>query len=153
MCFVCGTENSFGLHSQFLTLSDGRVCCLFTAREEHQGYPGRIHGGIISSVLDELIGRLLQVNDPNAFAVTIELNVKYRKPVPLGVELKAIAWTKAETARMLEGEAELYLPDGSVAIQARAKYLKLNIESIAPGGLPDSDWYADLRPVPEGIVL
>ncbi|MCL2136617.1 MAG: PaaI family thioesterase [Coriobacteriia bacterium] len=148
MCFVCGEDNRYGLHARFLNLADGRVACQFTAQNEHQGYPGRMHGGVISSVLDELIGRLLQVKDPTSFAVTLELSVKYRKPVPLGEELTAIAWTTNETARLLEGDAELYLADGSVAIQASAKYLKMAVERIAPEGLAEVDWFADRRPYP-----
>lgn len=151
MCFVCGEENGFGLHSRFLVLADGRVAALFTAQPEHQGYPGRMHGGIISAVMDELIGRVMQVADPDAFAVTIELGVKYRKPVPLGVELKAVGWALKDSARAFEGAAELYLADGSVAIQATGRYLKLPVEDIASGFEAPEELLADPLPLPESI--
>jgi acyl-coenzyme A thioesterase PaaI-like protein len=154
MCFICGTENSFGLHSQFLNLADGRAASIFTASEEHQGYPGRMHGGIISAVLDELIGRILQVTDPTMFAVTVELNVKLRKPVPLHTEVKAVAWTTRDSSRIFEGEAELYLPDGTVAAQAFAKYMKMDVSRISdPADYSDADWVIDMRPVPAFISL
>jgi uncharacterized protein (TIGR00369 family) len=153
MCFVCGRDNEAGLHSHFFNLDDGRVACQFTASEGHQGYPGRMHGGLIGSVLDELIGRVLQVTDPTAFAVTIDLSVKYRKPVPLGQQVKAIAWATKETARLLEGEAELYLADGSVAVKASARYLKIDVTRISPEGLPEADWLEDSRPTPNTIDI
>jgi len=153
MCFICGEENSAGLHSHFFNLEDGRVACLFTARDEHQGYPGRMHGGVISAVLDELIGRILQITDPTAFAVTIDLSLKFRKPVPLGEEVKAVAWATNETARVFEGKGEIHLADGTVAVEASAKYLKMDVQAIAPGGLPGTDWYDDKRPVPASLLL
>ncbi|MCM8762953.1 MAG: PaaI family thioesterase, partial [Candidatus Omnitrophica bacterium] len=44
MCFVCGLKNAFGLKAAFFNLDTGEVAALFTPREEHQGYPGRLHG-------------------------------------------------------------------------------------------------------------
>lgn len=153
MCFICGEENILGLHCRFFTLADGRVACQFTAREEHQGYPGRMHGGVISAVMDELIGRLVQVDDPEAFAVTIDLNVKFRKPVPLGEELVAVSWLTNRKTRLLEGQAELCLSDGSVAVQASGKYIQLGVKRIAPEGMDESVWYDDTQPVPEFIQI
>ncbi|MCK4890494.1 MAG: PaaI family thioesterase, partial [Candidatus Aminicenantes bacterium] len=46
MCFVCGLKNSFGLHSSFYELENGELMAIFSPGEEHQGYPGRLHGRI-----------------------------------------------------------------------------------------------------------
>jgi len=153
MCFVCGEENPLGLHARFLNLADGRVAALFTPGQQHQGYPGRMHGGVIGALLDELIGRVIQLSDPEAFAVTIELNVRYRKPVPLDGELKAVAWAVKDGSRTFEGAAELLLPDGAVAAQATGKYVKLPVETIA-GDLADPvAMVPDTRPLPASIEL
>jgi len=153
MCFVCGQQNDSGLHSHFLELADGRLCCLFTAGEEHQSYPGRVHGGILSAVMDETIGRLIHLLHPDIFAVTIDLAVKFRKPVALNTEHRVIAWVTRDTPRALEGAGQLLLSDGSVAVQATAKYLKMPVSEIAPGGLPESEWFADARAYPDKIWL
>jgi uncharacterized protein (TIGR00369 family) len=153
MCFVCGTDNHMGLHTQFLELEDGRLCALFTAQEEHQSYPGRVHGGVLSAIIDEVIGRTIQIKHPEVFGVTIELTVKFRKPVPYGVPLKVIAKLTKDTARSMEGEAELVLEDGSVAVQGWARYLKLSVDTISEGGLSDDDWFNDERPIPEKITI
>jgi acyl-coenzyme A thioesterase PaaI-like protein len=53
MCFVCGIDNPIGLHLAFYTDDDGRCIAHFHPKPEHQGYPGQLHGGIISALLDE----------------------------------------------------------------------------------------------------
>ena len=52
MCFVCGIENPIGLHLSFYTDDEGRCIARFHPKPEHQGYPGHLHGGIISTLLD-----------------------------------------------------------------------------------------------------
>ena len=51
MCFVCGIENPVGLHLSFYTDDEGRCVARFRPRPEHQGYPGHLHGGLISTLL------------------------------------------------------------------------------------------------------
>jgi acyl-coenzyme A thioesterase PaaI-like protein len=53
MCFVCGIENPIGLKLFFYTDDEGRTITHFRPKPEHQGYPGQLHGGVISSLLDE----------------------------------------------------------------------------------------------------
>jgi acyl-coenzyme A thioesterase PaaI-like protein len=53
MCFVCGIENAIGFHLVFYTDEKGRCVARFRPKPEHQGYPGHLHGGIISALLDE----------------------------------------------------------------------------------------------------
>ena len=52
MCFVCGIDNPIGLHLHFYTDDEGRCIAHFQPGPEHQGYPGHLHGGIISTLLD-----------------------------------------------------------------------------------------------------
>ena len=150
-CFVCGIDNELSLRTQFLNLEDGSICALFTTRQEHQGYPGRIHGGVVSAILDEAIGRAIQATDPDVFGVTIELSVKFRKPAPIGEQLRVFGRIDRQTKRVFEGSGELLLPDGTVAAQAHAKYLRVDVDRIVEGGLAEIDWVADDRPVPKTI--
>jgi len=52
MCFLCGIENPISLHLHFYTDGEGRCIARFRPKPEHQGYPGHLHGGIISALLD-----------------------------------------------------------------------------------------------------
>jgi uncharacterized protein (TIGR00369 family) len=151
MCFVCGTDNPLSLHAQFLELSDGRLCAEFTATDAHQSYPGRVHGGVISAILDETIGRAVQVAQPETFGVTLELNVRFRKPIPLNVPLRVIAEITKRSGRLFVGEGKLLLQDGSVAADATARYYEMETTSIAEEGLTDQNWYSDERALPKSV--
>ena len=54
MCVICGMDNPFGLQAPFYVMEDDSVMTLFRYRQEHQSYPGRVHGGLITAMLDEL---------------------------------------------------------------------------------------------------
>ena len=121
-CFICGVKNINGVHVNFYEVpaqppvqapaaaraANGseaqadtaaqvaqfpiEILARFTGQEVHQGYPGRMHGGIITGILDETIGRAINIGEgehPMTWGVTAELTVRFRKPVPLGVELTA----------------------------------------------------------------
>lgn len=150
MCMVCGLENTAGLHARFFELDSGELAGVFTPRQEHQGYPGRLHGGLASTILDETIGRAINITDHEAWGVTVELTVRYRKPVPLDGEIHAIGRITKDSDRLFEGTGEIRLADGTVAVEASGKYLRLPIGKIAEGDF-DSEWFADTRPVPASI--
>lgn len=130
-CMVCGRENPFGLKADFYELEDGRVAAVASALPEHQSYPGRVHGGAVSALLDETIGRAVNFAEPDTWGVTLELNVKFRKPVPYGERLMAVGEITKNSKRFFEGYGEIVLPDGGIAATATAKYMKFPLESIA----------------------
>ena len=89
MCAICGVDNKYGLHAQFYNMEDGSVMSKFQYREEHQSYPGRVHGGLITAMLDEMGLRALWAKEGSEeeMGVTMSLDTKYRKPVPYNTEL------------------------------------------------------------------
>ncbi|MDP4092863.1 MAG: PaaI family thioesterase [Bacillota bacterium] len=125
MCFSCGANNRAGLQAAFYVLEGKELAVLFTPREEHQGYPGILHGGIAGAILDEAIGRAILVDNDNVWGVTVELYTKYHKPVPLGEELRVLSRITKETKRTFEGTGEILLGSGEVAVSAYGKYVKL----------------------------
>lgn len=147
MCLVCGRDNPAGLSACFYELEDGELLGVFRPREVHQSYPGRLHGGIASTVLDETIGRAMNIAHPESWGVTVELTVRFLKPIPLDEEIRAIARITRDTRRVFEGTGEIVLADGTVAVEASGKYVKMPIGSIADGDF-DSQWFADEREMP-----
>lgn len=146
MCFVCGLNNSFGLHASFYELENNQLVALFTPGEEHQGYPGRLHGGLAATILDETIGRAIMVQQDEIWGVTVEFKVRLRAPVPLGVELRVVGRITKDNRRMFEGTGEILLPDGQTAVEGFGKYIKLPLENIADFDYEEQEWKTVLSP-------
>ena len=154
MCLVCGTENRSGLHAAFYELETGELAGVFQPGPEHQGYPGRVHGGISTAIVDETIGRAINIADQGVWGVTVELNVRFRGAVPYDQEITAIGRITKDSSRLFEGTGEIILPNGTVAIEAWGKYLKMPIERIADEeAFSETDWVADEREPPATIDL
>jgi uncharacterized protein (TIGR00369 family) len=128
-CFLCGIENPIGLKLSFYTDEENRCIVRYTPHEHLQGYPGVLHGGIICALLDETIGRTLVPDD--LWAMTVQLNVRFHKPVPLDQELTVIGELVAIKSRLVQGRGEVRLADGSVAASAEAKFLLLSDDKMA----------------------
>ncbi len=105
-CFVCGVKNPFGLHTDFFELEDGTLAAKVTPSEHHQSYPGRLHGGVSAALLDETIGRAINISEPDTWAVTVEINTRYKKPVPYGVALTVTGRVVDNNRRLFNGEGE-----------------------------------------------
>lgn len=141
-CLVCGVGNDFGLKSRFYETETGELIALFTPQQIHQSYPNITHGGISAAILDETIGRAIMIShDRNTFGVTIELSVRYKKPVPYGVELKAVGRITRDGGRIFEGSGELYLPDGTLAASAEGKFMKRQLEQITDKSFTEHEWF------------
>jgi acyl-coenzyme A thioesterase PaaI-like protein len=171
MCLVCGADNPFGLQARFYELEAGtpadgeeagggaapaagrELLGVFTLREEHQSYPGRLHGGISSAILDETIGRAITIAHPGVWGVTAELILRYRKALPLTGEVRAVGRITRDTRRLFEGSGEILLEDGSVAVEASGKYLKMALGEITDDEFDQREWFADSRTVPDEIDL
>jgi uncharacterized protein (TIGR00369 family) len=153
-CLVCGVENDFGLKTRFYVTADNEVIALFRPMAQHQSYPHITHGGISAAILDETIGRaIMSFYDQGTFGVTIELKLRYKKPVPYGVELKAIGRITRDAGRLFEGTGEIYLPDGSVAVSADGKYMKRRLDQITDREFADNEWWAPEGELPDEIAL
>jgi acyl-coenzyme A thioesterase PaaI-like protein len=145
MCFVCGLKNPRGLQASFFEVESNQLVALFTPCEEHQGYPGRLHGGLAATILDETIGRAMNINQNDVWGVTVEFNVRYKKPVPLNGELRVIGRITNEKRRLFEGTGEILLPNGEVAVEGHGKYIKLPLEEIADFDYDEQEWKAVLK--------
>ncbi|MFT7003118.1 MAG: acyl-coenzyme A thioesterase PaaI-like protein [Sulfurimonas sp.] len=142
-CLVCGIDNELGLKTKFYETSDEEVIGIFTPNDKLQSYPNVLHGGISATILDETIGRAIMAKyGQNSFGVTVELNVKYKKSVPLNCELKVIGRITNDRGRIYEGSGELLLPNGDVAVTAIAKYMKQDLKKIVQNDFLAEEWFA-----------
>ena len=140
-CFVCGLDNEYGLKSSFYELENGDLLARFNPAGGHQGYPGRLHGGVSAAILDETIGRAVMKHDKNGvWGVTLEFSMKFRKPVPLDQEVVVRARVTSEKKRTFEGTGEIVLPDGSVAVEGKGRYLKLELGKITDSEFEGEQW-------------
>ena len=135
MCVICGLDNSAGVRAPFYTMGDGSVASLFSYREEHQSYPGRVHGGMITAMLDEMGLRALWAKEggEKTYGVTTSLETKYRKPVPYGVPLIGRGVIVKESGHFLTAECTISDRSGAVLASAVIKYLKLDVSKIGAG--------------------
>lgn len=153
-CLVCGVDNDFGLKTRFYETENNELIAVFKPLDEHQSYPNVMHGGISATILDEAIGRaIMMTTDSNTFGVTVELNVRYKKPVPLGSELKVISRISKDRGRIFEGTGELYLPDGEVAVEAEGKYMKRRLDQITSSDFTANEWFVTEDELPEEIQV
>ena len=103
-------------------------------------------------MLDETIGRAVNIANSGEWGVTVELTVRFRKPVPLGSEVRVVGRITRDSNRLFEGTGEIILADGTVAVEASGKYVKLPIDRIAEGDI-NEEWFDDEGPLPETIEL
>ncbi|MDE6966447.1 MAG: PaaI family thioesterase [Clostridiales bacterium] len=137
MCLICGMDNSAGVRGQFYNMEDGSVGGLFTFREEHQSYPGRVHGGMLATMIDELAGRVLWVDCPDKIAVTMDINVKYRKPVPYNTPLKGRGMYTERLSRAYSAKCYIMDMDNNILAEGIAKYLILPVEKVCDASLDE----------------
>jgi acyl-coenzyme A thioesterase PaaI-like protein len=142
MCFVCGVNNDFGLHANFYETDTNELVALINPSEKHQGYPGRMHGGIAATILDETIARsICNGKNEQIWGVTIELKTRFMKPIPLGQELKIVGRVTSEGSRSFEGTGEIILSNGDVAVSAEGKYMKVAIDRITTDQFTNDQWF------------
>lgn len=142
MCFVCGENNDFGLRAKFFETDNNELIALINPCEQHQGYPGRMHGGIAATILDEIIARSISNGKvEQLWGVTLELKTRFRKPVPLGQELKVVGRVTNEGTRSFEGTGEILLPNGEIAVSAEGKYIKLTADKISNDQFVTEEWF------------
>lgn len=143
MCFVCGLENKFGLKAEFFELENEELVAVFQPTEEHQSYPGRLHGGLAATILDETIGRVILNQGKEVWGVTIDFAVRYRRPIPLDQKVKVVARLTKVDRRTFEGSGEILNADGKVAVEGKGKYLKMDLDKISDDFDTESDeeWF------------
>ena len=123
MCFACGNANERGLHMTFRQEGD-RTICDYTPCDYQQGYPGRMHGGVVSTLIDESMG--WAVYHAKQWGATARLNIRYRLPVSLNDTLRIEAWITKNRGRLRELRAEVFGADGRLLAEGDGVFMKLD---------------------------
>jgi uncharacterized protein (TIGR00369 family) len=120
-CFVCGEKNVHGLRARFFF--DGREA--FTevvCTEDYEGYRGIFHGGLIASLLDEVMIKAILAQE--YFAVTAELTVRFIRPVLTGQTIRCAGRIVKSRGRVYLTEGSATGPDGETYATATGKYVE-----------------------------
>lgn len=131
-CFACGMENPIGLKLEmYADPVNGGVVCDYTIPKIYEGYPGVAHGGVVATILDEVISRVYMVDDHNRFMYTAKLSTRFRKHVPVKQPLHMTGQWIKDRGRVAEAKAAIFGPDGELLAEAEALLIALPPEDIA----------------------
>jgi acyl-coenzyme A thioesterase PaaI-like protein len=120
-CFVCGTLNEHGMHLVMHVEAD-RSWVELELEPRFQGWEGIAHGGIVATILDEVMAWSLAGADN--WGVTARMSITYRKPVPLGVPIRADGWIATQRRRVIDTQARLIdARDGTELATATGVYV------------------------------
>ncbi len=126
MCFVCGQDNPGGLRLVFSLDREGKsLSADFTPAKTWQGYKNVVHGGIISTILDEAMTKLAYSLGMNA--VTGKLVVRFKKPLMVGERVRITGRILKESGRTVEASAEAVRDDGTVVAEAEGLLVKVKV--------------------------
>lgn len=122
-CFVCGPNNPIGLKLDF-SLNGEIMSTEFVPQKEHQGYTDIVHGGIISTLLDEIMVKLaIELGMP---AVTAQMDIRLRKSARVGKKLTFSAEILEATSKLLIIQAKAATDDGEIVAEAKGKLVRTN---------------------------
>ena len=123
-CFACGSANPIGLHLHFETTQEG-VKAHFTPTKEYQGYINAVHGGIITTLLDEAMAHA--VIQQGHLAVTARLEVKFKKPVIMDEIICLRGYILSKKGKIIETGSEIE-QNGEIRATATAYFMIVGVE-------------------------
>lgn len=123
-CFGCSEINPIGLKLKF-SYKDDEAVTKWIPKEEYQGWPGILHGGITATILDEVMAKLIE--HKGIYAVTAEMDVKYVKKIEIGKELIARAWFEKQSPKIFYVKSKIQNKNGEVLAKGNGKYFRVRI--------------------------
>lgn len=128
LCFACGPRNDGGLRLTFRQEGDA-VVTTYTGKAHHQGFPGFLHGSVITGILDEVMSRVPVLE--GRWGMSAKLEVRFRLPVHVGDVLTATARKDSARGNIMHTRAQVTLPDGRVAAESTAAFALLSPDALA----------------------
>jgi uncharacterized protein (TIGR00369 family) len=124
-CFGCGPANPGGLHLEFQLAGDGTVVCIVAISDSLEGPPGYVHGGIIATLLDEVMSKSVRAR--GLTAMTRRMEIDYLRPVRSGEPIRLEGRLVRSEGRKHWTEARIL--DAGARILAEAKGLFIELRS------------------------
>jgi acyl-coenzyme A thioesterase PaaI-like protein len=127
-CFVCSPHNPIGLGVKFEY--DNGVCRgEFEPNEHHVGFDGIAHGGIIFSVLDDVMANWIFLQQGRGF--TAKCEIRYRDPLPVGTKILLECRFKRRKGRLVQLSSSAVRADGTLVAEADASFMLEELGNIA----------------------
>jgi uncharacterized protein (TIGR00369 family) len=126
-CFVCGRDNPDGLRLRFEYPTIGTCRAAFTPPKKFQGWQGILHGGIVSTLLDEALAHAAggaERGGGGSGAVTAELTVRFKRPVPIGQAVVLEGKVVSDKGRVVECESRINDSNGNELASAKGKLVR-----------------------------
>ena len=122
-CFVCGEKNPGGLRLRFeIDKEKQTLKTTFTASPVFQGYDGIIHGGIVSTLLDEAMAKLAY--ELGYHAVTASLEVRFKRPAPILELLLVFGEITEVNRRLAKARSSITKKDGTLLAEGTSSLLR-----------------------------
>ena len=129
-CFACGTANPIGLNLKFYQLGDA-VCSDVTLGKYHEGWQDIAHGGIISTLLDEVMSWAIMYSK-KTFLVTRKIDIKYVRNVMIGTPLTVTGKLIDDTnPPKIRAKAEIRDAEGHLLVRSNAEFVVLPEEKFS----------------------
>ncbi len=138
-CFVCGRENPAGLKMEFYELEPGVVESKLKVPHDYGGYPGVVHGGVITAMLDECSGRAAQTG-PNDFMFTSEIKVRFRKNVPTDEIIVVTGTFLRRRNQVAFAHGEIRNESGDLLAESDGVFVDVPKEKLREIGQYDHEW-------------
>ena len=119
-CFACGKDNPIGLKLHFV-YTEGKAAASFFSPQCYEGYPGYIHGGIISTLMDEAMAKAILLLGKTA--VTAQLTTHFRKPLKTGMQVQVEGWICEAKTRTIKTASRIIDAEGVVVAAAEAVFI------------------------------
>jgi acyl-coenzyme A thioesterase PaaI-like protein len=120
-CFACGVLNEHGIHLD-LHVDGDRCWTELAVPDRFQGWDGIAHGGIVCTILDEVMAWSLAASDN--WGMTARMTVAFKRPVPLGIRIRGEGWVTRRRRRLVDTAARLLDPgSGELLATAEAVYV------------------------------
>lgn len=140
-CFVCGVENKDGLHLVLDCDRPGHVYGRINIPQKFEGWPGIVHGGILASLLDEAGGRCADCNViPKIMMVTGSLQIRYRKPAPVGEDLLLEGQFINKNGRVIKAHSQILNSNNDILAEADILYVEIDKANTDNQNLDMEQW-------------
>lgn len=127
-CLVCGRDNPHGLHlSSFVDTEANTVHARFQPAEHHIGFRGIVHGGVVATVVDEVM-TWAATWVGKRFCVCGELTVRFRSNVSVRQALTVTSLIEYSRPRLIQTAAKVTDEAGTLIAFAQGKYVPMDID-------------------------